>query len=185
MSLEESAFSAAFRDAVGIPQPKWIEWIHVSMGKTHCPTCLRLDKCWFADSKKSPLPQHPFCHCKADPIPFAQVQMEASASSAFSKFDPYLFDPDNYYKHGKNEAFNRWGYYMEDSAWLQKEFEKQALTKYLAGEYTLGKLNENGQRITIRIDLPRKTGSGMVSFQTGWMVYPNGHLQLSTPYGGK
>ena len=60
MSLEKSAFSAAFRDAVGIPQPKWIEWIHVSMGKTHCPTCLRLDKCWFADSKKPPLPQHPF-----------------------------------------------------------------------------------------------------------------------------
>lgn len=185
MSLEEAAFSAAFRDAVGIPQPKWIEWIHVSMGKTHCPTCLRLDKCWFADSKKPPLPQHPFCHCKADQIPFAQVQMEASASSAFSKFDPYLFNVKREYDHQKYKLFESWGYHVEDSAWLQKEFEKQALAKYIAGEYTLGILNEHGQRINIRIELPRKNGSGMVSFITGWMIRQQGKLTLNTPLGGE
>ena len=32
----------------------------------------------------------------------------------------------------------------------------------------------------------RQTANGeAVSFDTGWMVYPNGWLQLSTPYGGK
>lgn len=63
--------------------------------------------------------------------------------------------------------------------------ERQALEKYLAGEYTLGKRNKDGQRISIRIEIPKKTGEGSVSFISGWMVYPNGHIQLTTPYGGK
>jgi len=63
--------------------------------------------------------------------------------------------------------------------------ERQALEKYLAGDYMLGKLNKDGQRIIIRIEIPRRTGDGTVSFISGWMVYPNGHIQLTTPYGGK
>ena len=31
----------------------------------------------------------------------------------------------------------------------------------------------------------RKNGEGTVSFITGWMVKPNGHIHLNTPYGGK
>ena len=50
---------------------------------------------------------------------------------------------------------------------------------------TLGKLNEKGQRINIRIDLDRKDRAGSVSFISGWMVQPNGTLKLNTPYGGK
>ena len=57
--------------------------------------------------------------------------------------------------------------------------------KYVSGDYTLGKLNEKGQRINIRIDLDRKDGSGTVSFISDWMVQPNGALKLNTPYGGK
>ena len=34
-------------------------------------------------------------------------------------------------------------------------------------------------------DTPRKNGEGTVSFITGWMVKPNGHIHLNTPYGGK
>ena len=49
----------------------------------------------------------------------------------------------------------------------------------------LGKLNQDGQRISIRVEIPRKDKSETVSFVTGWMVYPNGHIQLTTPYGGK
>lgn len=62
---------------------------------------------------------------------------------------------------------------------------KTGWEKYIAGEYTLGKLNENGQRINIRVEIPRKDKEGTVSFITGWMVYPNGYIQLTTPYGGK
>lgn len=70
-------------------------------------------------------------------------------------------------------------------SWLQKELERQALEKYLTGDYTLGKLDRYGQRISIRVTIPRKKGIGDVSFITGWMAEPNGKLRLTTPYGGK
>ena len=56
---------------------------------------------------------------------------------------------------------------------------------YIKGDYKLGLLDEYGQRISIIIELPRKNGAGIVSFTTGWMAKPNGHIQLNTPYGGK
>ena len=111
--------------------------------------------------------------------------MDATTYSDYSKFDPCLFDTDNVYQHGKNRAFESWGYTVDDAHWLQAEIEKQALEKYIAGEYTLGKLNKDGQRISVRIEIPRKNGGRMVSFLSGWMVYPNGSLRLTTPYGGK
>ena len=66
-----------------------------------------------------------------------------------------------------------------------REVEKQALEKYVSGDYMLGKLNQNGQRISIRVEIPRKDKSETVSFVTGWMVKPNGLIQLNTPFGGK
>lgn len=66
-----------------------------------------------------------------------------------------------------------------------REVEKQALEKYMSGDYMLGKLNQDGQRISIRVEIPRKDKSETVSFVTGWMIYPNGHIQLNTPFGGK
>lgn len=154
------------------------------MGMTHCPVCLKLDGCWFADETKPMLPQYPRCHCQANPLSFSRVLSEATATSAYSKFDPYLFDPENAYKHGKQKMFESWGYSVDDSQWLQKEFERQALDKYVSAEYTLGKLNKDGQRISIRVEILRKDKQGTVSFVTGWMVYPNGHIQMTTPYGG-
>ena len=81
--------------------------------------------------------------------------------------------------------FESWGYSIEDSEWLRQEIKKQGLEKYVAGEYMLGVLDERGQRISIRIELPRRDKEENVSFITGWMVYPNGLIQLTTPYGGK
>ena len=78
-----------------------------------------------------------------------------------------------------------WGYTVDDARWLQAEIEKQALEKYIAGDYTLGKLNKYGQRINIKVTIQRKGGTSEVSFTTGWMVKPNGKLKLNTPYGGK
>lgn len=66
-----------------------------------------------------------------------------------------------------------------------REVEKQVLEKYVSGDYMLGKLNQDGQRISIRVEIPRKDKSETVSFVTGWMVYPNGLIQLNTPFGGK
>ena len=62
---------------------------------------------------------------------------------------------------------------------------KYLLRKCLRGEYTLGKLNDKGQRISITIEIERKDKNSTVTFLSGWMVYPNGKIQLITPYGGK
>ena len=185
MGILEDVFTAAFRkiDAPSIPQ--WVEWIHIPIGITHCEACLKLDNCWFVDENKPALPQHPHCHCEAIPIPFSRVLNEATDECRYSKFDPYLFDPEGIYGHEKGPLFNKWGYTIEDSEWLRAEVEKQGLEKYIAGQYTLGDLDENGQRVNIRVEIPRKDKEGTVSFKTGWMARANGHIELATPYGGK
>ncbi len=163
----------------------WVEWIHVQDGRHHCKTCLSLDKCWFYDEKKPVYPQHWNCHCFLEILPYAKVVKEAIATSLYSKFDPYLFDPDNFYNHGKQILFTGWGYSISDSQLLKDEIEKQALEKYISGDYMIGKINENGQRISIRIKIQNRITKDYVSFVSGWIVRPNGEIRLTTPYGGK
>lgn len=172
------------KEAYGAPLPEWVEWIHVPRGMMHCATCLSLDGCWFEKKQVPELPQHPRCHCVMLGVPFFMVEEKAEAESAYSKFNPYLFDVTGKYKHGKNKMFEKWGYTVDDSTFLQAEIEKQARQKYVMGEYVLGKLNDKGQRISIRIELARKNGKGNISFITGWMVNPDGKIRLNTPYGG-
>ena len=165
--------------------PEWVQWTHHNEGKTHCEKCLKLDGCWFEKYHTPTWPHHPFCHCTLDPIAYATVCEIAAAHSVYSKFDPYLFNTQGRHPHGKERLFHEWGYTVEDARWLQAEMERQAWEKYVAGDYTLGRLDKDGQRISIRIEIPRRNGGGMVTFISGWMVYPNGHIQLTTPYGGK
>lgn len=108
---------------------------------------------------------------------------DAISYGAYSKFDPFLFNTKGEYSHGKEKLFKTWGFTVDDCEYLKKEFEKQALQKYTSGDYKLGKLNKDGQRISIRIELDRKDKSDKVNFISGWMVYPNGKIQLTTPYG--
>ena len=163
----------------------WVKWIHRNLSDTHCPECLMLDNCWFLRTKAPPWPHHPFCHCMLESISYELVAKNAIAKSNYSKFDPYLFNPDGKYPHNKEKLFNSWGYTIDDAKWLQKEIEKQALQKYINGEYKLGLLNSYGQRISIRIEISRKDNDEAVSFATGWTVLPNGQIKLNTPYGGK
>ena len=128
---------------------------------------------------------HPFCHCTLDPIDYAVVILNAAAHSDYSKFDPYLFNTTGKYPHNKEKLFNSWGYTVDDAHWLKAELEQQALEKYTVGDYELGKLDKNGQRIDIRVSIPRKDSIGTVSFVTGWMIQPDGRIRLNTPYGGK
>lgn len=85
----------------------------------------------------------------------------------------------------KKSCLNFGGYSIIDSEELQQEFIKQAERAYSIGDYELGKLNEYGQRITIKITLKRKDIDEYVTFQSGWMVYPNGKIILVTPYGDR
>ncbi len=95
-----------------------------------------------------------------------------------------MFNTPGTYTHNKEKLFLAWGYTLEDAAWLQAEIKRQGLETYLAGDYQLGRLNNDGQRISIRISIIRRDNGSAVSFITGWMVYPNGIIQLATPYGG-
>ena len=161
--------------------PRWVKWIHEVIGIIHCFECLQLHKCWFTADKLPYYPHHENCHCRVEAIDYLVVLMNATAYSDYSKFDPYLFNTTGIYLHNKEKLFKEWGYTVDDVKWLQEEIERQAREQYIAGEYTLGKLNWNGQRISIRITIPRKDGTGDVSFITGWMVEPNGKLKLTTP----
>ena len=165
--------------------PHWVAWNHQNLSDNHCAVCLKLDDCWFEKGKAPPWPHHPFCQCVLEPISYNEVLAKSSANSAYSKFDPYLFDTKGDYGHCKDLLFKSWGYTVEDSAYLKEQIEKQGLEKYIAGDYTLGKLNDRGQRISIVIELERKDNKNMVKFTSGWLVYPNGRIQLTTPYGGK
>ena len=83
----------------------------------------------------------------------------------------------------ENKAFKSWGYTIADARWPKTEIERQAQEKYVIGDDTLGVLDRYGQRISIRIELPRKDRSEDVSVLTGWTVCPNGQMRLNTPYG--
>lgn len=185
MSFLNELFSAGVWGEKTPTAPQWKKWIHRKLSDNHCPECLKLHECWFLRTNAPSWPHHPFCHCVLEDIRYNDVLTKCRAVSAYSKFDPYLFNPESKYPHKKEKLFNSWGYTVVDAKWLQTEIEKQGLEKYVNGEYTLGKLDYNGQRISIRVEIPRKNQSSNVSFVTGWMVYPNGKIQLATPYGGK
>ena len=125
----------------GAGLPSWVKWTHHSEGKTHCQECLKLDGCWFQKEKAPPCPHHPYCHCTLEPIDYAIVLANATACSNYSKFDPYLFNTTGLQTHNKEKLFKEWGYTVEDARWLQAEIERQAKERYIAGKYTLGKLN--------------------------------------------
>lgn len=185
MSFLHELFSAGVWGEKTPTAPQWKKWIHRNLSDNHCPECLMIDGCWFLKEKTPKWPHHPFCHCILEDIPYNDVLTKGSSDSAYSKFDPYLFDTKGEYGHGKDKLFKSWGYSVEDAKYLKSEIEKQALEKYISGNYELGKLNDKGQRISIRIEIARKDIGSKVSFITGWMVFPNGHIQLITPLGGK
>ena len=168
-----------------IDNANWVKWVHHSQGPNCCQECLKLDGCLFLESKAPIWPHHPNCHCTLDPVDHSTVLLVAIAQSDYGKFDPYLFNTQGRHPHGKEKLFHEWGYSVADARWLQAEMERQAREKYVAGDYTLGRLNKEGQRISILIEIPRRNGDGTVSFISGWMVRPDGMLRLITPYGGK
>mgnify|MGYP007069096464 CR=1 FL=1 len=94
-------------------------------------------------------------------------------------------DEVNYIAKRMDSFFGDEEYQFYDSEYLLHENEKQALEKYVNGDYKLGKLDEYGQRISIKCEIPRKDTGETISYMTGWMVYPNGEIRLNTPYGGK
>lgn len=67
---------------------------------------------------------------------------------------------------------------------LKAAFGKQAQEKYSVGDYRLGKLDIQGQRIDIDIVIDRK-GKESILFIAGWMVRKKGRITNNTPLGGR
>lgn len=172
----------------------WVKWVHegtkpadtsaekssnVLIGtlSKHCAMCLNLNGCCFVEEKCPQKPLHQNCHCFCVDIP----SITAKAECPIEKFTKYIFANGN----SKKELFESWGYSTIDSENLQQEFIKQAKLAYSVGDYELDRLDDYGQRINIEIKLKRKDKAGYVTFQSGWMVYPDGKITLTTPYGDK
>ena len=173
---------------------QWVKWIHegsksaetsfekslnaiVSTLSKHCAICLNLNGCCFVKGKCPKQPLHTNCHCAAIDIPTITAIVECP----IEKFTEYIFANGN----SKKQLFEIWGYGIIDSEYLKKEFERQAKLSYAVGDYELGLLNEYGQRINVIITLKRKDKNEYITFRSGWMVYPNGRIALTTPFGGK
>ncbi len=71
------------------------------------------------------------------------------------------------------------GFTIEDSEYLKKEYERQALKAYVEGNYKLGKWDEEWQRITIDIFLEHN-GRRYIK-GSGWMVKQDGEINNTTP----
>ncbi|MBR2468429.1 MAG: hypothetical protein IKB42_05260 [Clostridia bacterium] len=169
---------------------KWIEWNHFGIPNEagflretirilmlvlgHCLICTKLDGCYFVERKMPEQPQHERCDCTKLNKSQTQVKDVSNSECDIRKFTDYIFRGTG----GKKDLFESWGYTLKDSQILQKEFEKQAREQYIKGNYELKGLDYNGQRIAIPINL-----KGNI-FYSGWMVYPNGKLKNTTPFGG-
>ncbi|WP_310665869.1 DUF637 domain-containing protein [Burkholderia multivorans] len=116
---------------------------------------------------------------------FAAGSDVASLATADSrKFSDYIFATGA--DHGKNAVFESLGYSGADSASLTQMWEQQAAQKYAQGQYTLGKLDQYGQRINIEIALPGKgAAAGQTSYlRSGWMIQGDGSIKLNTSFSG-
>ena len=172
----------------------WIKWIHegtkeantnaekqekVLLGETtrHCAKCLNLNGCYFPLDNMPEQPLHPNCHCYKTIIDKPIAGQTAHSVCYVQKIRDYAF-----VKESKKKFFNSNGYDIIDSEYICKTIEDIALKKYISGNFKLGKLDEHGQRITIRVELPGRTRQGTpFTFHTGWMVYPDGKIVLTTP----
>ena len=175
----------------------WVRWIHdgtkpaytmaekianveyaESIGNKHCAQCMNINGCLFPEYNMPQKPLHPNCHCRTEKV----NQVSLSSDCPIVKFENYIFNESVI--SSKKALFIKWGYGIIDSQLLKAEFERQALQKYAEGDFKLNKLDPYGQRITIAIVLPYKDKSDIVVFKSGWMVYPDGHIVLATPFSG-
>lgn len=171
---------------------QWIEWNHFLVPnkpdwfrellrnilsiRKHCKICTALDGCYFVTRNMPALPLHPHCDCKIKKILYNIVTGKANAFCDITKFTEYVLNTQK--SKGKHQIFYDLGFDINDSYYLQSEYNKQALAQYLKGNYVLKYLDEYGQRIGIPISL------NGTEFYSGWMLYPEGKIKNITPFGG-
>ncbi|MDL2224788.1 phage head morphogenesis protein [Eubacteriales bacterium OttesenSCG-928-M02] len=175
MDLFTEMLGTTFRDG------QWVQWEAVLDERTTAD-CRELHECCFV-WPKAPIPRagppkgtHPNCRCSLTVISTPYVTILAD----IRKFTEYLFDKIKY-NDGKAELMESWGFSIEDSKALRMIYMEQAKEKYQSGDYTLGYLDNFGQRITMIIDLTDKDGI-IRHVNTGWQIRANGTISLNTPF---
>lgn len=172
---------------------QWIEWDHflipnkpewfreilrnVMVLLGHCMECTSLDGCYLVRKNTPNQPLHNNCDCRKKNITYSKAKKSAIAECDIRKFTEYVFKNIKGSK-GKNKIFYDLGFNINDSQYLQNEYCKQALKQYLSGNYVLKNLDKRGQRLAIPTTLNGTT------FYSGWMLYPEGKIKNTTPFGG-
>ena len=157
------------------------EWAKANNNK-HCAVCLNMNGCCLpidVIENKMKFPFHENCHCYVVPT----NNLEITAEVPLKKFIKYIFNPEKYLENGKQQMFIDWGFNIDDSVDLSIEFAVQGNELFFNTNFDIGKLDNYGQRIDIRVKMQRKDKLEQVSFVSGWMLYPDGRIVLVTPYG--
>ncbi len=174
----------------------WVKWIHEGTTPAytqtdrdmnlvygsisrHCAKCLNINGCCFPKNNMPEYPLHPNCHCRLMPV--SNIKFEAT--SDLRKFEEYAFVHRT--KNDKKGLFENLGYDKIDSQQLLDEYCRQAQEKYADGNFMLHELKGHGQIINIAITLPNKKDGGKVTIKSGWMVYPDGQIKLTTVFAGR
>lgn len=139
--------------------------------------CTSLDGCYLVTRNMPKQPLHYNCDCRKKDVTYSNVKYSAIAECDIRKFTEYVFKSVKDSK-GKNKIFYDLGFDINDSEYLQNEYCKQALKQYLLGNYIRKNLDRRGLRLAIPITL-----SG-ITFYSGWMLYPEGKIKNTTPFGG-
>ena len=106
----------------------------------HCMNCTALDGCYLLARNMPTQPLHFSCDCENKDINISIVKSKAYAECDIRKFTEYTFK-DVQSSKGKNQIFYKLGFTIDDSNYLQTEYEKQALNQYLNENYILKNLD--------------------------------------------
>lgn len=141
-----------------------------------CALCVALNDTVFRNDNK-PIYYHPYCKCKNKKYELHDIKLDFP----MSKIKGYLFKDQ-----AKKELMESMGYDISYAEYVYEIIADNAKRKFLRGDYKLGTLNCNGQKLNIVLELEgKKDKKGrLYRFKTGWTAYPNGCLHNNTPFGG-
>ncbi len=169
----------SLRFFLSLKEDDWVQWIAQKNG--YRDDCDKFDGCYFIVKQMPKYPQHQNCQCSLKKIVEPIPNVTARASIDIRKFTEYIFSEK--YQDGKRELFEHWGYTKEDSDYLRELYARQALQKYCDGDYVFKGVGKYYTRIEIVIDIKTKDGK-MIHIKSGWALYPEGEIKLSTPFSG-
>jgi len=106
-----------------------------------------------------------------------QVASGIQATVDVRKFSEYALNHLN----PKSVVFKSFGYTQKHAKKLVRIYKKQGLKNFNTKNFSLGKLGQYGQRMTIVIKLKGKGKTGLI--KSGWMLDDSG-IRLITPFSG-